>query len=166
MRTLTTLSLLAGTVTAGLMAGLFAGFAYAVMPGLRRGDDRTFVAAMRQINRAILNGWFMSCFLGALVALAAAAVLQWTGGERAGLPFTAAALALYLVVFAVTAAANVPLNERLDAAGEPDAVGDLAAVRERFESAWVAWNTVRAVAATASFGCAAWALVLYGRGMS
>ncbi|MFP8903579.1 anthrone oxygenase family protein [Streptomyces atacamensis] len=163
MRAFTTLALLAGTLTAGLMAGLFAGFAYAVMPGLRRGDDRTFVTAMRRINEAILNGWFLGCFMGAPVVIALAVALQWAGDGGAALPFTVAGLVLYLVMFAVTAAVNVPLNERLAAAGEPDGAAGLAAVRERFESSWVAWNTVRAVAATAAFGCLAWALVLYGR---
>ncbi|SFJ78013.1 DUF1772 domain-containing protein [Streptomyces pini] len=163
MRALTTLALLAGTVATGLMAGLFAGFAYAVMPGLRRGDDHTFVTAMRRINEAILNGWFLGCFMGAPVVLAAAVALQWAGDGGAALPFTVAGLVLYLVMFAVTAAVNVPLNERLAAAGEPDDASGLAAIRERFESSWVAWNTVRAVAATAAFGCLAWALVLYGR---
>ncbi|SEQ27807.1 DUF1772 domain-containing protein [Streptomyces radiopugnans] len=163
MRALTTLALLAGTLTAGLMAGLFAGFAYAVMPGLRRGDDRTFVTAMRRINEAILNGWFLGCFMGAPVVIALATALQWAGDGGAALPFTVAGLVLYLVMFAVTAAVNVPLNERLAAAGEPDGEAGLAAVRERFESSWAAWNTVRAVAATAAFGCLAWALVLYGR---
>lgn len=34
---------------------------------------------------------------------------------------------------------------------------DLAAVRQHFETTWVRWNLVRAVAATGSFGCLAWA---------
>jgi uncharacterized membrane protein len=44
-----------------------------VMPGLRRTDDRTFVSAMQRINVAILNGWFMLSFFGALVVMAVAA---------------------------------------------------------------------------------------------
>lgn len=163
MRALATPSLLAATVATGLMAGLFAAFAYAVMPGLRRSDDRTFVTAMQRINRAILNGWFMTCFLGALVALALAAVAQWTDGDRGVLACVVAASVLYLTTFVVTAAVNVPLNNELADAGSPDRVDDLAAVRARFESRWVAWNIVRAVTSTGAFGCLLWALVLYGR---
>ncbi|KAF4405948.1 DUF1772 domain-containing protein [Streptomyces lycii] len=165
LRQLATVALLLGTLTTGLMAGLFAAFSYAIMPGLHRGDHRTFVAAMQQINRAILNPWFMSCFMGAIVALGAATALHWSGDRRVALPFVIASLALYLLVFLVTVAVNVPLNEQLDAAELP-AGGDgagLAAVRERFESSWVFWNLVRAVACIASFGCSAWALVLHGR---
>ncbi|GED90294.1 DUF1772 domain-containing protein [Streptomyces sp. 6-11-2] len=163
MSALATPSLLAATLATGLMAGLFEGFAYAVMPGLRRGDDRTFVTAMQQINKAILNGWFMTCFLGAILALALAAVAQWSGGDRGVFVFVIAALALYLAMFVITAAVNVPLNDELAAAGQPDRIDDLAAVRERFEPGWVAWNIVRAVTSTGAFGCLAWALVLHGR---
>jgi uncharacterized membrane protein len=67
-------------------------------------------------------------------------------------------------VFVVTIAVNVPLNDELKAAGEPDRIADLAAVREQFdESRWARWNVARAVATTAAFGCLAWALVLHGR---
>ncbi|MGW7259301.1 hypothetical protein [Streptomyces sp. NPDC054834] len=82
MRVLATPSLLAATVATGLMAGLFAAFAYAVMPGLHRGDDRTFVTAMQQNNEATLNGWFMMCFLGAIVSLRVAAAALWTRGAH------------------------------------------------------------------------------------
>jgi uncharacterized membrane protein len=40
-------SLIAATITTGLIAGLFFAFACAVMPGLHRTEDRTFVDAMR-----------------------------------------------------------------------------------------------------------------------
>ncbi len=69
-RTLLTLSVIA----VGLMAGLFAAFSYAVMPGLRRTDDDTFVRAMRAINEAILNPVFGVIFAGALVLLTASVV--------------------------------------------------------------------------------------------
>ncbi|MFF3737800.1 DUF1772 domain-containing protein [Streptomyces sp. NPDC002566] len=163
MRALATPSLLAATVATGLMAGLFAAFSYAVMPGLHRSDDRTFVTAMQQINKAILNGWFMTCFLGAIVALGVAAAALWTHGDRRAFAFVVAALVLYLAMFVITAAVNVPLNDKLAAAGRPDRIRDIASVREHFEPGWVAWNIVRAVVSTGAFGCLAWALVLHGR---
>jgi uncharacterized membrane protein len=99
--------------------------------------------------------------VGALL-FTAAVVLTSLG--RAALPWVAVALGLYLIAFSVTVAVNVPLNDGIKAAGDPDHVRDLAGVRERFhETRWAAWNLVRVVTSTGAFGCLAWALVLYGR---
>lgn len=64
----------------------------------------------------------------------------------------------------ITFRVNVPLNDALAAAGHPDRIGDLTAVRERFEERWVRWNVVRAVTSTAAFGLLVRALVVSGRG--
>ncbi|MEV6865845.1 anthrone oxygenase family protein [Streptosporangium subroseum] len=155
--------LVAATVTMGLMAGLFYAYASSVMIGLGRASDRTFVEAMQRINTAILNGWFFACFLGALALTILAAVLHLSEDRRSVLPWILAAVLLYGAQFVITAAVNVPLNNMLDAAGDPRHITDLAAVREQFEATWVRWNLIRAVASTAAFGCLTWALVLYGR---
>ncbi len=156
-------TLVTATITTGLIAGLFYAYAISVMLGLNRTDDRTFVGAMRSINVAILNGWFLIAFLGAPVLIALAAVLHLRAGAGAALFWIVAALVLYTVVLLVTFAVNVPLNDQLEAAGGPGRVMDLATVRERFEARWVRWNVVRAVASTAAFGCLTWALVLFGQ---
>ena len=162
MTTLRAISLLGATVTMGLIAGVFALFAHTIMPGLRNTDDRTFVTAFQSIDRAIINPWFMTtAFLGALVFTGAAALLNL---GRAPLPWIAVALALYVVAFAVTVVVNVPLNDAIKAAGNPEHVRDLASIREHFhETRWAAWNLVRTVTTTGAFACLAWALVLYGR---
>jgi len=149
----TSATLVAATLTTGLMAGLFAAFWYAIMPGLARASDLAFVEGMQRINVAILNGWFGLCFAGALVFSVVAAILHAGAERRAVLPWIVAGAVLYLVVLVVTVAANVPLNDRLDAAGDPDRIGDLHAVRAQFEAAWVRWNAVRTLACTVSFGC-------------
>ena len=59
------------------------------------------------------------------------------------LPWIAAALVLYVATLVITIGFNVPLNNELAAAGDPDRIRDLAAVRERFEAAWVRWNIAR-----------------------
>ena len=41
-----------------LIAGLFYSFSVAVMTGLARADDRTFIDTMQRINRAIQNPMF------------------------------------------------------------------------------------------------------------
>jgi uncharacterized membrane protein len=145
-----TATLVAATITNGLMAGLFAAYSYAVMPGLGQADDRTFVEAMQQTNAAILNGWFGICFGGALLFAAAAAVLHL---GRPGLPWIVAGLVLYAAVLVITFRVNVPLNDRL---------ADPAAVRAAFEGTWVRWNIVRAVCSTAAFGSLVGALVVRG----
>ncbi|MFC7718441.1 hypothetical protein [Nonomuraea recticatena] len=74
------IALILSTLSAGLMAGLFAAFAYAVMPGLKRSSDRTLVEAMQHINVAILNPLFMILFMGGVVVMVAAVILHWRGG--------------------------------------------------------------------------------------
>ena len=157
-------ALVAATIAMGLASGLFYTFACSVMIGLGQTGDRTFVEAMQRINVAILNIWFAASFGGALVLTAIATALTLGVDGRPGLAWIAAALILYVGVLVITFSINVPLNNQLDAAGEPDRIVDLAALRQRFESTWVRWNIVRALVSTAAFGCLTWALVLHGRG--
>jgi uncharacterized membrane protein len=161
LKVLQGVALVTATMSMGLMAGVFGLYAHAIMPGLRTTDDRTFVGAFQAIDRAIINPLFMLWFLGALMFAGAAAALS--AGEGSVVRWIAVAFVLYLVVVAITLVVNVPLNDAIKAAGDPDAI-DLAAVRERFEEArWVGWNVVRAILSTAALGCLTWALVQYGR---
>jgi uncharacterized membrane protein len=157
-------SVLLATITMGLMAGVFQLYAHTVMPGLGRTDDRTFVGAFQAMDRAIINPLFMATFFGAFAFTGLAAALHLGAGARSLLPWLVVALVLYAAVLVITFRVNLPLNDMIKAAGDPDAIADLAAVRERFDEAtWVRWNVVRAVASTAAFACLAWALVRYGR---
>jgi len=130
------------------------------MPGLRGTDDRTFVAAFQALDRAIINPWFMlSAFLGALVSTAAAALLH-LGEDAFG--WILAAFVLYLATVVITVAVNVPRNDALKAAGDPDLI-DVAAARAAFDEArWAGWNLVRVVANGVAFVLLAWALVVAG----
>jgi uncharacterized membrane protein len=156
-------ALVAATITIGLMAGLFYVFSHAIMPGLGRADDRTFVGGYQAIDKAIVNPWFLVSFLGALVLTALAAVLHLGKDGRPVLPWIVAALVLYVVTLAITFAVNIPLNNEIQAAGAPDRIADLAAVRGRFEATWVRWNLVRTVTSVTAFACLTWALLLHGR---
>lgn len=159
-----TATLMGAAVTMGLAAGVFALFAHTIMPGLHKTDDRTFVAAFQQIDRAIVNPWFMAtAFAGALVFTLVAGIAN--RGTPA-LPWIAAAFGLYLVAFVVTIAINVPLNDVIKAAGDPNHI-DVAQVRAQFhETRWAAWNLLRVATTTSAFGLLAWALVLCGRASS
>jgi uncharacterized membrane protein len=156
-------ALIAATINMGVMAGVFQLYAYAIMPGLGRTNDRTFVGAFQAIDTAIINPVFMGNFFGALLFTGLAAVLHIGSDERSVLPWAAAALVMYVAVVVLTIAINVPLNDAIKAAGDPDRI-DVAAVRGRFDEAkWNRWNLVRAVLTTIALACLAWALVLYGR---
>jgi uncharacterized membrane protein len=165
LRLAQTVSLMAATITMGLTAGVCGLYATAIMPGLGKTDDRTFVGAFQAIDRAIINPLFMLTFFGALLFTGAAAYLYWKGdGDiRDVVPWVAVAAGLYLLVVIITMAVNVPLNDTLKAAGDPSKI-DVASARAAFhETRWIAWNIVRTVATTASFGALCWALVLHGR---
>ncbi|WP_435768451.1 DUF1772 domain-containing protein [Nocardioides sp. SYSU DS0651] len=142
--------LLATAVATGLQAGTYYTWASGVMPGLSRVTDRTFVEVMQQVNRAIVNPVFLASFLGApLLAVAASVTVE--GPAR---PWAVASAVLAVATVLITAVGNIPLNNRLEAAGP---VTDAHAVRRQFESAWVRWNALRALTSTAALAAVAWA---------
>lgn len=157
-----TFVLVGAVVTLGVLAGLFYTFSVAVMPGLADADDRTLVDAMQRINDAIENPVFFLAFLGAPALTIAALVMERRSGSAEVVRWLVAALVLYGVMFIVTGALNIPLNDDLADAGDPAQIRDLTGVRDDFEDPWVAWNTVRTLASTAAVACIAWALYLYG----
>jgi uncharacterized membrane protein len=159
-------TLFAATLATGLLAGIIYTYGISIMPGLALADDRTMVTAMQHFNSAIVNPWFAACFFGAPLLMVVAGLLNAVGGRWLVVGGIVAALVLYVAVVAVTARFNIPLNNALAAAGPADQIADLQAVREQFEAPWVRWNTVRAAAAAASFGCLVGASVLYGRALS
>src|SRR4029450_5316921 len=106
-----------------------------IMPGLGRSNDRTFVGAFQSIDRAIVNPLFLAIFFGALPLTGLVVVLHLGGDGRPVLRWAVAALVLSLAVVVAPLAVNVPLNDGLKAAGDPDRIADLAAVRERFNEA-------------------------------
>ena len=64
-------------------------WASGVMPGLAQTDDRTFVVAIQEMNRAIVNPVFLLSFLGAPVIGVVGAVVvdgdaRWLGGGLGG----------------------------------------------------------------------------------
>lgn len=151
MNAVRTAVLVSAAITSGLTAGLLFGWACSVMPGLARTDDRTFVGAFQAMDRAIMNPWFGVVFLGSLVLPAVAAMLHLGPDHRSALGWTLAALALSVSSLVITARIHLPLNAAIQAAGDPDQVTDLTAVRARFEARWVRWNLVRTATATAAF---------------
>jgi uncharacterized membrane protein len=150
----------------GLCAGLFYSYACSVMPGLARTDNRTFVATMQNINDAIQNPVFFATFIGAPALTLWALLIERRRGSRQTLRWVTGALVFAGLSLAVTAALNIPLNNDLKDAGSVANISDLAGVRQHFEGPWVAWNVVRTVAASVSFGCLLRALSIRSRTLS
>jgi uncharacterized membrane protein len=153
----TVAALVVATVLTGLVAGTYFAYACSVMLALGRTSDRTFIEVMQRINVAIQNPVFFVALFGAPIASGVAVWLQSSdsGGVSA---WTIAALVLNVVGFLITVVANIPLNNALDAAGDPAAVADPAAVRRRFERVWNTCNVTRTVVTTAAVVCLALAL--------
>jgi uncharacterized membrane protein len=154
----TTTVLVAAVIVGGLNAGLFYAFSCAVMPGLRKVDDRAFVTVMQSVNRRIINPAFLVIFIGApvlaIAAVGVAAATDQPGGWAAVL-----GVVLSLLTIVITGVVNIPLNNAIDAAGDPDRNPDLREVRQAFETRWVRWNVARTVTSTAAFGFLVVALV-------
>lgn len=160
-------TLILALVTVGMFAGVFGLYSNAIMPGLRHTNDRTFVGAFQAIDTAVINPLFLFTFFGGLVFTGLAIAVSLGNEFRVVLPWLIAAFVLYVIVVGVTVSVNVPLNDGIKAAGDPDRISDLAAVREEFnEMRWLWFNHLRTVLTLAAFGCLTWALVLVSRSTS
>jgi uncharacterized membrane protein len=140
----------AATVATGLMVGVYFIYAVAIMPGLRRLDDNSFVAAFQATDRAIINPTFLVAFF-APTALCGISAFSERG--ELGYRWIVTALVLNAAIVAITLAVNVPLNDALKARGEvtgPDATSARQAFRE---ARWVAWNWFRTVANLGALVC-------------
>jgi uncharacterized membrane protein len=126
-----------------VMAGLYFAFSAFIMRALGEIDRAAGIAAMIAINRVILRSAFMPVFLGSTLtslALAVIALLRW--GEPGTAAMLAGAAVYVLGMFGVTMARNVPLNNRLIAAGD-DGTWAL------YLTVWTRWNHVRTLASAA-----------------
>lgn len=156
--------LMTAIVTTGLLAGTFADWSNAIMPGLSDVDDRTFVTAYQALDAAITSPLFLIGFTGALPLIGLAAALHLRTEQRQVLIWIGVALVFYLMAFVITFSVHEPLNLKVRTAGDPGGIEDLAAARAMLEEArWTVWNTVRAVASTIAFGSLTWALVIRQR---
>lgn len=130
----------------GLMAGVFFAFSNFVMQALRELPHPYGVRAMQAINRHVLNSGFMLVFMGtALLCLILLGVAWWQ--TIAGAAYVVGGALLYLLgVFGITAAGNVPLNERL-------AKNEAEAFWREYLQRWMMWNHLRTLAAGMAMLC-------------
>lgn len=138
---LTYLCLFLGLATA-LLAGVFQSFSDFVMQGLIRAEPRGGIESMQQLNRTVFRSVFIVTFMALVPASLAFAAYAWLMLD--GLPsqlIIAAAIVYIPSVFAVTAAGNVPMNEKLDAMDHTSA--EAANYWKIYGRVWTRWNTIR-----------------------
>jgi uncharacterized membrane protein len=156
-------ALIVAILTSGLLAGVYYSYAISVMPALGAFDDRTFVDVMNKINVVIVNPPFMLSFLGSVGFTLLAGAWYLKPAARPVLVIIGIGLALNITSLVITSAINVPLNNQLSTATTATTPTDLSALRQQFESSWVRWNVIRALANTAATAMLAWALTLAAR---
>jgi uncharacterized membrane protein len=162
-----------GAVGCGLVGGVLFAFSTFVMAGLRSVAPEVGAASMASINRHATRAPFGSLLVVVTGVVTVLGVVAATRLEEAGMSFVLGGAAVYLVGgIGVTAAVNVPLNDRLEAAdaavraaastpgGLSPSGGGLSGSRvlaasptaqrdqvwTLFLRRWVAWNHVRTVA--------------------
>lgn len=139
---------LGGLLGSALMAGTFFAFSTFIMPALGQLPPAEGMRAMQRINVTVFHPLFMGTFVGtALVSLATLAH-PWLA-EASYPEWSWMGPAFYLIgVFGVTAAGNVPLNERLAKSNPMD--DDGLDVWIRYTLPWTRWNHLRTLASLAA----------------
>lgn len=138
----------AAAVSTAVAGGVFYAFSTIVMKGLDRTDPVDALTAMRGMNtEAPANVPFMILFMGSSALALGVGIAAALRLSQPGAGFVLAGAALGVVAFLVTAAFNIPLNNRLDAIN-PAALSDAEALTEwkAYLVPWTAWNHVRTVA--------------------
>lgn len=145
--------LLSAIVATGLVAGLLYGWVVSVIPGLRKVDNTTYVTTMQNINREIINPWFVIPFMTVPFLLGAAAIVEFRAGNSRRAWYIASAAVTYVVgVLGVTIGGNIPLNDSLDGVDLGSLSGDaLERTRHDYETPWNRWHNLRTAAAVLAF---------------
>ena len=143
------ISLVAATLAAGLVAGVFLTFSDFVIRALGRAEPVAGIEAMQMINREVHRSLFVTLLLGlAVVSIVLAVAGMYLAGSDVALWLTAAAGFYIVGVVVVTARKNVPMNQHLDRMEHrsPDARSYWAT----YTRDWTRWNHLRWVAALAA----------------
>ena len=135
----------------GLMAGLFFIFSVCIMTALARLTPASGIAAMQSINVVILNGIFLTVFMGTAVLCLALIAAWFLGWVPSGGLYVLAGSLLYLAgIIGVTMFVNVPMNNALMAFNPDSSEG--AALWKDYLVNWTMWNHVRTIAGIGSLG--------------
>jgi len=121
-----------------LIGGVYFTFSGFVMQSLAQSGEAG-MKVMTSINRVILRSTFMPLFFGSTLLSAACGVLGlFHLAEPSGWLMLAGSVIFVAGMFGVTAAFNVPLNNRLNQTPE--------SVWPAYLTTWTAWNHLRTLA--------------------
>jgi uncharacterized membrane protein len=139
-------------IGSALIAGTFFAFSNFVMPALAKLTPASGITAMQSINVVVLNPLFIGIFSGTAIVslvLIVAAVMRWSDPNAGYL--LAGGLFYAVGSFAVTAALNVPLNNRLAVIDSTQA--SAADFWRHYFQRWTLWNHLRTLGSLAAFAC-------------
>ncbi len=143
--------LMLGILFTGLTAGLCFTWSNAVIPGIARLDNLTFLKSFQSMNRAIINSSFLMVFFGPVVLLFFNSYLFKNNSTSFWL-FLIAAILFFVGIGIVTIFGNVPLNETLDSSNlETLSKIELQELRNSFERPWNRWHTIRTLSSFSAF---------------
>jgi uncharacterized membrane protein len=147
----------ASSVFAGLVGGVFFAFSVFVMRALSQLAPEPGISAMQRINVTVLNPLFLGTFLGTVPLLALSAYFANLSGHKHMLAWLLGSLLVYtLGSVGVTLVFNVPRNNKL--AGMLPNSEAAAAHWPVYVREWLFWNHVRCAASLAAAAAAAIAL--------
>lgn len=142
---LLTVMLIAASVGAGAMGGLFFIFSNTIMSAFDRLPNGGGVPAMQRINEVILNPLFFFAFFGTGVLSVVLLVIYVARLDEPGAVLACLAAVIYVAgSIGVTMVCNVPLNNKL--AAVPKTARDLTAHWQAYREPWTRWNHVRTIA--------------------
>lgn len=125
--------------TSAMVGGVFLSFSDFVMRGFANSEDESAIDCMQGLNRTVFRSIFLTSLLGLAPLTIAAAIVS-------GSMFTYSATAIYLIsVILVTAAGNVPMNEKLDKMSKSSE--EARAYWKVYLKGWTRWNHIRTVGA-------------------
>jgi uncharacterized membrane protein len=125
-------------VTALMLGGVYFTFSGFVMQSLAQSGDAGW-QVMTSINRVILRSTFMPLFFGSIILSVLSGLLGLLHlAEATGWLMLSGSVIFLTGMFGVTAAFNVPLNNRLLRAPEP--------VWPEYLVTWTRWNHLRTIA--------------------
>lgn len=135
------------TILSALMSGFFFAYSFSVNLGLHKLNNRSYLTAMQNINKEVLNPVFYSCFFGVFLLLIVSTTLHFDMRSSKFYLILFACISYAVGVFVVTGVRNVPLNNQLagfDIANASEI--SIQNMRSIFESSWVYWNSIRTLA--------------------
>ncbi len=128
----------------GLVAGTFFAFSTFIMPALADRNTDQALPVMQEINVVVLRSPFIAIFIGTAIASLILFAYALYDLRTTGSYFILSASATYLVlVFGITAAFNVPLNNKLASVESGEMMSE--AAWKDYLDAWTRWNHVRTI---------------------